>query len=425
MARLESVRLTPHRIVVVDGAVIREPTGTSVAGFPQVFWETGRPWREANLWFYERYQNRNVQLRTVIASAAALHAYAQWLERTLIDWWDFPPRKADRCLVRYRGALIKAIEGGELAASTASARMRIVVAFYRWLLAKGLLSPMWPMWRERSIGIRLVDPVGFQRTIGVHTTDLAIPNRLRRKGNLEGGVTPISADMRDALLALARNHASQELHLMLTLGFFTGMRLGSICDLKIQTLLNAVPDAVAPGIMRLAIGPGANPRVATKFGVTGQVIIPAELLDNLRVYAYSVRRLHREALATPENRKLLFLTRFGRPYAERDSNKSASLNVEMLRLRRVGVEKGLQVNDFSFHQSRATFATAVAEIAIKMGGAINAVALVRELLLHKDEATSLRYIKFVEKTPIKAELANEFTRLFLGLRVLQRETLGD
>jgi signal transduction histidine kinase len=57
------------------------------------------------------------------------------------------------------------------------------------------------------------------------------------------------------------------------LAFFTAMRLGSICDLKVQTLEYAVPDPAAPGLYRLAVGPGASPPVHTKFGVTGQVLL--------------------------------------------------------------------------------------------------------------------------------------------------------
>jgi hypothetical protein len=50
-----------------------------------------------------------------------------------------------------------------------------------------------------------------------------------------------------------------------------------------------------------------------------------------------------------------------------------------------------------------------------VGGAINAIAIVMEAMLHKDEATTFRYIKFVEKTPAKTEAANAFTREFLGI----------
>ncbi|MCY1529620.1 hypothetical protein D9M68_647760 [compost metagenome] len=202
-------------------------------------------------------------------------------------------------------------------------------------------------------------------------------------------------------------HASEELFLLLTLGFFTGMRLGTLTDLKIQTLTNAVPEPLTPDLFRLAVGPQADPPVATKFGVNGQVWITRAHLERLLEYSSSVRRLKREAKATPSTKDLIFLTRFGNPYARRGSDKSVALNVEMHAFRRSARANGLAPwASFRFHQTRCTFATELAKIAMKFGGAINAVAIVKEALLHKHEATSLRYIKFLEKTRVKEEAAN-------------------
>ena len=416
MARLESICLTGQRCAVFDGRVVWSPTRTPpVVGVPQICWESGMPWREANLWLFERCCEKEVALRTVVANATALHAYAQWLETSSTDWWYFPPRKADRCLVRYRGVLKQARDDGDLAPSTASARMRVVILFYRWLRAAGLLSPEWPMWKERIVGIRLVDPVGFERTFMVNSTDLSIPNRARPGTWLEDGLLPVSAAERDAILDLADKHCSEELRLMLAVGFFTGMRLGTICDLKVETLLNAATDPEVAGVFRLALGPGASPKVATKFGVTGRIWVVASLIDRLREYAYSRRRMTRLALAAPGHRDLLFLTRFGNTYAERGANKSPSLNVEMHRLKQIGISTGIAMRHFRFHQTRATFGTQLAKHLCSVSGPINAVALVRDQMLHRDEATSLKYIRFTESTPAKEEAANAFTREFLGV----------
>lgn len=378
------------------------------------------------MWACERATSKDVSLKTVESSMRALHAYANWLEESGTDWWDFPPRKAYRCLVRYRGELINARNEGYIAPTTCTQRMAAVVRFYRWLHAMQLLSPAWPMWNERTIGIRLTDAVGFERTIQVNSTDLAIPNRRAPGERLEDGLLPVSAYDRDDILAFAKENSSEELFLMLTCGFFSGMRLGSIADLKIQTLERAVPDPASPELFRLAVGPGATPPVHTKFGVTGHVWITRAHLDELRNYAYSVRRLKRQSKAAPENRDMVFLTRFGNTYAMRGSDKSPALNVEMHAFRKRGVESGMAVlYHFHFHQSRCTFATELARLAIRAGGAINSIAIVMEAMLHKDEATSFKYIKFVEKTPSKVEAANAFTRDFLGLIKGREEGAAD
>lgn len=415
MASLESICYTPHRSSVSDHGVAWPAATDSrvVEGLPQIFWLNATPWREANLWALERATSRDVRLNTVRSSMAALHAYAQWLERSETEWWDFPQRKADRCLVRYRGALIEARDHGQIAPSTASARMSAVVRFYRWLNAAGLLSPTWPMWTERVIGIRLTDPVGFERTITVASTNLAIVNRKAPGECLEGGLRPVSAEDRNAIIEFVKAHASEELLLLLTSGFVTGMRLGTLADLKVQTLERAIPDPASPELYRLAVGPGADPQVHTKFGVTGQAWIPRNHLERLRAYAYSVRRLKRQAKAADEHRNLVFLTRFGKPYAQRGGDKSPAINVEMHTLRKqphqIAVLRG-----FHFHQTRCTFATELARIAIAHCGAIAAIAIVKEALMHRNEATSLKYVRFVEKIPAKAAAANDFTRAFIG-----------
>lgn len=426
MARLEPVSFIPHRSTLDLGRILWTPVshGRVINALPQIFWAGGSPWREANLWLMEQAVRRDVDIKTVNAKATSLHAYANWLEKSESKWWDFPVRKEDRCLVRYRGALLDARDSSEIAPSTATQRMRVVVNFYRWLKATRLLSPEWPLWEERTVGIHLTNPFGFERTLTVTTTDLSIPNRARPGERLEDGLLPVSADDRNRILTFAREHASEELFLLLTAGFFTGMRLQTLADLRIETLTSAVPDPADPKLYRLAVGPGASPPVATKFGVSGQIWITESLLTELLDYAYGQRRLLREAKASGNNKNLLFLTRFGNPYAQRGSDKSIAINVEMHNFKKSAVRNGIAtMRYFRFHQTRCTFATELASLAISIAGGIHAVAVIKDALLHKNESTALKYIKFIEKTPIKKELANSFTRAFLGITSGIEETL--
>ncbi len=248
-------------------------------------------------------------------------------------------------------------DAGQISPSTASEYMRNCVMFYRWVRHKELLPPSLPLWRVKPYLVRYFDRTGFERTIIGTTTDLSIPNRRRPGQTLEDGLLPVSEAARDTILDFAAQHATTELYLMLALGFFTGMRLGSICDLKIQTLEHATPDPSAEGLLRLAVGSGASPPVHTKFGVTGQVWIPEALHDNLLEYAKGWRRLEREAKAPSEQCDLLFLTRFGNSYGRRGTDQSSAVNVEMSALRKRGLKLGLQaLRKFRFHQSRCTSA---------------------------------------------------------------------
>lgn len=417
MATLERIHYSPLTVLVNDGEVLyTESRRPVIDGLPQVFWGDGSPWREANLWALERATSRDTSLTTVVSNLNGLLHYANFLESHELRWYAFPVRKADRCLVRYRGSLVDARDAGHLSPATVTEYMRNAVAFYRWVKSQGLLDSSVPLWEDKAVYVRYFDSVGFERTMVTVTTDLAIPNRRRPGESLEDGLLPVRVEDREAILDFAKHNASTELYRMLAIGFFTGMRIGSICDLKIQTLMNAVPDPSAPGLMRIAIGPGASPSVRTKFGVTGQVLIPQALVDDLLEYAVSLRRSKRQVKATPSDRDLLFLTRFGNPYCKHHIEQSTAVNTEMVRFRRDGVIAGLRVlKSFHFHQTRCTFATELVKLALKATDPINAIALVKNALLHKNEATSFKYIKFVSATPAKEAAANEFTKAFAGM----------
>ncbi len=345
--------------------------------------------------------------------------YAKFLESRDLHWFEFPARKAERCLVLYRGALIKMRDAGEIRPSTASEYMRNCVMFYRWVRHKELLSPHLSLWREKPYLVKYFDRVGFERTIRGTTADLNIPNRRRPGQTLEDGLLPVSETDRDAILDFAARNATPELYLMLALGFFTGMRLGSICDLKIQNLEHATPDPSAEGLLRLAIGPGAAPPVHTKFGVTGQVWISEALRDELVEYTKGQRRMERQAKSPPENRDLLFLTRFGNSFGRRGTDQSSAVNVEMSMFRKRGLKAGLEVlRKFRFHQSRCTFGTELARLALYTCTDVAVViSMVSDALLHgpNSEATTFKYIRFVQALPIKQAVSDSFLAAFSGI----------
>jgi integrase len=421
MARLEFTKLPRDHVASLRSD--RQINPKSLKGvsrrIPQIFWSSHMPWQEANLWAYIRAGSGDVELDTIESNMRGLIHYAAFLEAADLTWHTFPALKADRCLVRYRGHLKREIKSERLAPSTASARMRHVILFYRWVQLNGLLQFDGPLWKDIPVHIKYFDPVGFERTMTKITTDISISNRKRHGERLEDGLLPVSIENRNAILRFADENACEELFLFLAIGFFSGIRLGTICDLKIQTLRNAVPDPASPRMFNLAVGPGASPAVRTKFAITGQVWITQELLELLRAYASSPRRLIRESKASFEDRNLLFLTRFGNPYARGGLEKSSAINVEMSKLRKAAKVAGLRaLEHFRFHQSRCTFGTELARIALRVGDNISAIQFVRDAMLHKHEATTLKYIKFVERTPIKQAAANAFSEAFMGLAKL-------
>lgn len=418
MASLEFIKYVPRRCEVRAGKAHWISAGGGVIErLPQLVWENNSTWAEANLWALEQASEKDI--KTIHAAMGHLLGYANWLEAEGVGWWHFPARESERCLKRFRGALIRARDRGQIAPSTATSRMSAVVRFYRWLKAMGLLSSVWPMWAEKQIGIRITDPFGLEHTLRVASTDLSIRNaKVAGAIQLEDGVMPLtSKGMRD-VLEFSDANASDELSLMLRIGFGTGLRLGSILDLKRETLMRAHPDPVA-GWYRISVGPGARPPVATKYGNSGMVPMPTQLLEDLRDYACSVRRSKRQAKADPEHRELLFLTRFGKPYS---GTESRAINVEISRLRKAAEVAGIEVfREFHFHRTRATFATMLMRAALKCMPVGDAVEFVREACLHKDEAITLKYVKFIESSKAMAEAADAFTEAFMGLAKRTRD----
>ncbi len=430
MASLELLHYTPHRIVVSEEGELRSESDRAlrpIKGLPQIFWADGTGWIEANLWAHSRATNGTTDIKTVRSNLSHLHKYAQWLEDEELDWRHFPMLQRDRVLTRWRKHLIEQRDRlGLLAPSTANHRMNATIHFYRFCRAHELISRESPMWQERQVLHRFHDAHGFNRTMLLQSTELTIPNRSRHGLRLEDGLTPLTKDQMQELLTFTsrEGNVSRELDLMLKLGFFTGARIETITTIRRGTLENAVPDPGEPGIFYLSVGPGHRPHVDTKFDVQGRIIVPAELLAELRSYIADVQRLKREALATSEDKDLVFLTRFGRRYADRDSNSGTAVGRAMVDLRRKATVAGLKfAKHFRFHMTRATFGTWLTSMLLSREGATekDVLGLVSSLMLHKDVSTTLRYIKFVQQAGIKESVANEFTQAFLGLAT----RLGD
>ncbi|CAM3763818.1 hypothetical protein SAMN05216475_4703 [Pseudomonas synxantha] len=104
MPTVEHIHFSPHDLSVKDRLITYSLNSSRVVieGLPQIFWEDGLPWREANLWAMERVTNGEALLKTVSSNLNGLLNYAKFLESRGLQWFEFPSRKADRCLVQYR-----------------------------------------------------------------------------------------------------------------------------------------------------------------------------------------------------------------------------------------------------------------------------------------------------------------------------------
>lgn len=89
----------------------------------------------------------------------------------------------------------------------------------------------------------------------------------------------------------------------------------------------------------------------------------------------------------------------------------------MTKLRQDALKNGLQfMASFKFHQTRATYGTWLMKMCLEVAPAGAAIEFVRMALLHKNEATTLKYVKFLECTAGKQKAAQEFYDAFSGLQ---------
>lgn len=159
MARAEFIQLKLcERFSLRDRLIRSRLEGRSAAetisDVPQLYWQSGHPWHEVNLWFFNQAKLVSLGLRdikTLHAIAVSMKFYMSFLESERLSWDVFPDKYAERCLVIFRGYLVKLRVDGELAPSTCKRRMNDVLKFYDWLLEMKMLDrKVLPFRKERN-----------------------------------------------------------------------------------------------------------------------------------------------------------------------------------------------------------------------------------------------------------------------------------
>ena len=172
MARIESVEYSlSHATVCSTGVAWSASGGTnSLSGVPMVFWQDGTPWREANVWLCQQAFSDTYDIKTVQSKASALLTYTRWLEKNNVSWCSFPERKDERCLNRFRGALVLMRNEGQLAPSTTSSKLRVVIQFYKWMMAEKIIQPSRPLWITTDSTVHFSSTTGSPKTRQIGST---------------------------------------------------------------------------------------------------------------------------------------------------------------------------------------------------------------------------------------------------------------
>ncbi|MDR6392612.1 tyrosine-type recombinase/integrase [Paraburkholderia phenoliruptrix] len=415
MARLDYIRYDFYDASLAENGELvwaKQTDKAPIKRLPQIYWENHSGWDEVNAWALDRAASGTLDDETIKRTMKHLCRYADFTETEQLDWRHFPVRREQQVLRKFRKHLIEQRDEGALASSTVSNCMSTVIQFYRFADLHNLIGNSAPMWKNRLAVVPFHDTAGFKRTAVRLSSDLSIPNRRTIGARLEDGLLPLHADHMNQVVAYTatQKHATEELHLMLCTGFFTGARVGTVTTLTVTSLQTAREDPLTPSVFLLPVGPGTG--IATKFSVKGDLMVPKAVLDDVKRYSLSTKRLLREAKARPEHKNLLFLTRTGRPYTV------GTVDRLVQDMRRRAVKAGMRFMEyFKFHQSRATFGTWLLDVLLASGASpAEALGILRDAMLHKDESTSLGYVRFRTTNRAKQKAAIAFNEAFTGFR---------
>lgn len=396
-----------------------ETKGFNYNLLPVVIDRDGVPWDIANIYILSRLQATAYPEMTTFAGIADdLGAYKEFLdEKPDIDFAAFPQNKLKRPTYRYNGYLKQKLFAGEVEPSTVKRRMSSVVAFYRWMIREGILSPDHDPWQEREYLASFKTTEGFSLSKTVKSTDLAIKAPVKdvpHEGTiLDGGrLRPLSPTEQLWVLEALNHLGNTELTLIHLLALLAGARIQTALTVRLSHVSRDYPASAT----RISITCGPSYGIDTKNDAVGVLQIPRRLYDLLQAYAKSNRARNRRVKAPggDDPNQYLFLTQQGTPYYQ--------AKIERMRfdpdLRIRHQKKGQTVRQFiadrvvphvrehhdpgfhyRFHDLRASFGTnetdrqlvLVEQGKIKLSDARRHV---QKLMWHASSATTDRYLDY-------------------------------
>jgi integrase len=413
-----------------------------VEGFPLLFCPSRiRDALEMNLFMEHRYRGKflppktgghrnlkgGVTVETLKNTANSLRGYLAWLAETNTDWREvYAVADGDRAKAwlapyRYRQHLIDLIKAETLSWNTGNLYMSHVRQFYEWAHMMRRIERLpftytrIPIKKRRKDGDfdLLFSTVQDEQTLTIQTSDMAIPKKYKRKkAALRDGLMPYTTDELKHLFE-SQYLGLESRRLWAQLAFACGLRAMEVAGF---------PEVAAEN-PELTDKMSFEVRIVGKFNKERTFLVPRFLMEALWQHRNSPERLrrcakwdlaHGTSLSRP-----LFLNRSGKPIS------SASLtNITS------NVAKELDINGIefkrSFHDLRATFATALAKFMLEMGLPLGFIQYkLMSLLGHTNFSSTMKYINFARSVTFDKQMADWTERIFGGLEsVLAAEAKG-
>lgn len=417
-----------------DGNYHCQPTKSNIGSLPTLFSDDGYFLQEPNSYLF--YLKTVKKAKDLNPCSRALLKYYQFLEDEQLEWNHFPPIKRLKPTYLFRSHLLKLTKRGELAHSTANTYINQVKNFYLWAMHEGYLC----IDREQEAPFKMefvqVQSKGIlahlRPTFIVETSDLRIKVPKDSDSKNIRPLSPLSQENLNLLIAFLPK-ISEELKLQILLSIDTGMRIEEISTFTLDALSTATPVAESQYRFELKLCP-LSTGVQTKFAKSRHVEISIDLLEGLREYQISERRLSRvnklyakvsqfkektlslnqntiETLERCERHEPLFVSQQGNPMT-RETIESRWIEL------RAEIQKVDSTFKNRFHDLRSTYGT------YRLGDLLDAqlpemecMELLMAWMGHRDESTTWKYLRFLKRK-------EAFKTKFGILDTIMHESLG-
>lgn len=363
-------------------------TNISLKGFPTFYSESGNYITPINLWI--NYLINVKRAKSINSNVRAIKRYWNFLEKNKLSWDLFPKDKSLKPTYRFRNDnLLKAVKEGSLCASTASNYMLHIIKFYEWTGHEQLIkfSEFSKPFEYEYVNINNQGMMShLNRFFVVRTTDLKIkvPNRGDRNS-----LNPLN---NEEILSFVKNlkECNEEFKIHQLLQLQSGLRVDEACTFPLSLI---TPPPYENKTLEVSIGPHNG--VTTKYGKKRNIEVPANLMH--RMYLYSVSELRFKKLikkkVSTEFMPLL-LNQGGYPMT------SVGIQRHFHRFRlKLRSEDGL-IFKHRTHDLRSTYATLrLASLLVHVEPSV-AMTLLMGWLGHKNERTTWKYLKYLNKEKI-------------------------
>jgi len=356
-------------------------------GHETLYSSDGRYLKEPNHWIY--YLVNIKKAKDVSANVRALKKYYAFLEDNELKWNQFPSQKHLRPTYLYRNKLLlKEVKQQTIKASTASLYINIIVQFYLWALHERFLvidknrTPFEfelvnvPFW---SIGNT------SNRSFVVKTTDIKIKSpRLSEDQSLN----PLTKEEL-FLYFKALKLCNEPFVIQQLLQIQCGLRIEEACTFSAHSVTRP---SFHQKREEVEIGPHIG--VRTKFGAIRKIEIPSVLM--MRMYKYLVSE-KREKLLDKSGRNKefncpLLLNSKGKNYSSQNVQRYFSTLRNKIR------ESYATPFEHKTHDLRATYGTYRLASILEAGlNPVDAMRLVMGWLGHKNEQTTWKYLRYLNK----------------------------